>query len=386
MIERHRSLIDQLSSFSRYLRSHNFSTGIDHITTGALALPHIDIGNRREYLDLIKIVFSSTPEEWENIEEYYREFIKEYERGINARLKNKKEKNPAAKRAKEAPYLYQLNRVKNWLYQNKGSEVGSAFYSNYASSGTFDLSTFSVEPTYELTDLMNRLFRRVEDRRRERRKKHTSRGEVNLRRLLKHRFMYGDELLKLPFTHRPKRRRKAILLCDVSRSMELYGEFFTYFIYCFQAYFDLQKVFVFNTSLFGLPDLQDWNWRSLKTILEEIPGLWGGGTKIGASLQELLHEAPRWMDAHTQIIVISDGWDTGDLDLLTESIYTLRNRVNKIVWFNPVLKNPQAREVSGMKAALPYIDWLAPLYNYESLRNLVIESFVSEIIDRNRDK
>jgi uncharacterized protein len=99
---------------------------------------------------------------------------------------------------------------------------------------------------------------------------------------------------------------------------------------------------------------------------------WSGGTRIGESLEALEHRWSALIDRHTILVVLSDGWETGDPARLGAVLQRLRKRAGKIIWLNPLLASPTYRpETRGMQAALPHIDVFAPLHNLESLRLLV---------------
>ena len=71
---------------------------------------------------------------------------------------------------------------------------------------------------------------------------------------------------------------------------------------------------------------------------------------------------------------MSDGCDTGDINVLEESMYKIHRRAGKVIWLNPLAGNPNYQPtVRGMQVALPYIDLFAPAYNVESLRDFVQE-------------
>jgi hypothetical protein len=99
---------------------------------------------------------------------------------------------------------------------------------------------------------------------------------------------------------------------------------------------------------------------------------WSGGTRIGASFGRF---ADRWADAmvdrRTAVIVLSDGWDTGDTDLLSRSLSRIRRRAFAVLWLNPLMGNPGYRpQTQGMLAALPHVDLLAPAHNAAALRDV----------------
>ena len=78
------------------------------------------------------------------------------------------------------------------------------------------------------------------------------------------------------------------------------------------------------------------------------------------------------MDSQTVVLIISDGWDTGDVDLLGGSMRFLNKHARNLIWLNPLKGNPGYEpKTLGMKVALPHIDIFASAHNLNSLRILV---------------
>ena len=90
----------------------------------------------------------------------------------------------------------------------------------------------------------------------------------------------------------------------------------------------------------------------------------GGGTRIGESLQTFNRwHAARVIHSRTVVMIVSDGYDTGEPELLSAQMRRLRQRCRRIIWLNPLIGwksfSPEAR---GMQAALPYVDVFAPVH------------------------
>ena len=195
----------------------------------------------------------------------------------------------------------------------------------------------------------------------------------DLRQTLRKNLRCGGELLDI--VHRkPKRNRvKLVLLCDVSRSMELYSVFLIQFMYAFQQVYRRMETFVFSTSLKRItPVLKQKNFREALHLLGSEKSGWAGGTRIGESLDAFVKDyAKKLVDSKTIVIILSDGWDTGNIDALKKNMEYIHNKSKKLIWLNPLAGYSAYRpDVAGMKAAMPYIDAFAPVHNAESLRRL----------------
>ena len=98
---------------------------------------------------------------------------------------------------------------------------------------------------------------------------------------------------------------------------------------------------------------------------------WSGGTLIGVSVAAFNFGWPKLVDKRAVVIILSDGWDTGDPEELGAALAELKRRAGKLIWLNPLLGSSAYQPlVRGMQAALPHIDVFASLHNLASLREL----------------
>jgi len=233
-----------------------------------------------------------------------------------------------------------------------------------------DFSTFSadqLDEVFRLTVLIaKRLARRISRRRRPVRRK----GRVDLRRTLRANLTKG-EILELRFRARRRRKVRLVLLCDVSGSMDLYSRFLLQFLFALQSVFGRVETFAFSTRLTRITDhLKARSYRQVLRRLAEVRD-WSGGTRIGESLAQFNREWPMLVDRRTIVIVLSDGWDTGDPEILASELLRIKRRAARVIWLNPLLGNPSYEPLTrGMVAALPLIDQFAAAHNLASLRAL----------------
>jgi uncharacterized protein with von Willebrand factor type A (vWA) domain len=96
---------------------------------------------------------------------------------------------------------------------------------------------------------------------------------------------------------------------------------------------------------------------------------WSGGTNIGRSFSTFNQDFARELvDHRTVIIVISDGWDCGDVELLAQELRNIKRRCRKVLWLNPLLASKDYEPLcKGMQAVLPHLDYFLPAHNLESL-------------------
>jgi len=160
----------------------------------------------------------------------------------------------------------------------------------------------------------------------------------------------------------------------VSRSMSAYSFFYLRLARALCAELTDVYCFIFHTRITSVTDaLRDADpWRSQERLHLLAEG-WGGGTRIGECVHEFNRvHAPRCVHSRTGVIFVSDGFDTGEPEVLANSLIELRRRARRIVWLNPLLNRSDYRpEARAMQAALPHLDWFAPGADLNSLERLL---------------
>ena len=233
-----------------------------------------------------------------------------------------------------------------------------------------DFSAFPVEDLDEVARLTiliaKRLARRISRRRRPTRRG----GVIDMRRSIRANLMKG-EIIELRRRERRRRKVRLVLLCDVSGSMDLYSRFLLQFLYALQNVFGRVETFTFSTRLTRVTEhLKGASYRQALARLTEVRDF-SGGTRIGESLQEFNARWGHLLDRHTIVILLSDGWDTGEPDVLANEMLTLKRKAGRVIWLNPLLGNPSYEPLTrGMAAALPLVDHFAAAHNLASLRDL----------------
>jgi uncharacterized protein len=340
--------------------------------------------------DALKVILTRSQDQADRFDELYNYYWKQVEKASDSKKAEQgtdapKPKPPSSK--EDA----QFQSLKDWLFGNKQNEEELDLYTYSAAEALTkkDFSTMTEEELKEVYELIQMIARRLA-RQRNRRFKKNKNGDLDLRKTLRHSMRRGGEMLEIIRKKKQKRRIKLVLLCDVSKSMELYSRFMVQFSYSFQQVFKQIDTFVFSTKLakitdilMGHPDGTSRNNREqigrggnfndiLNNLSENVPN-WSGGTRIGESFMDFIdNHADKCLTSRTIVFIISDGWDTGNLEALETAMKTFHKKAERVIWLNPLASNP-SYEVSteGMKLALPYIDVFAAGHNVESLRKVV---------------
>jgi uncharacterized protein with von Willebrand factor type A (vWA) domain len=210
--------------------------------------------------------------------------------------------------------------------------------------------------------LMRRFARRLKHLQLRREARFWRGRRLDLQTTIRRSVASGGMPLRLAWRERRRVRPRLVLLLDVSRSMSLYSFFYLRLARALCAELADVHCFIFHTRMTGVSEaLRDPDpWRSQEKLHLLAAG-WAGGTRIGECLGDFNRDAgARLVHSRTAVIVVSDGYDTGEPALLAEALATLGRRARRIVWLNPLLGQPGFTPTSrGMQAALPQLDLLA---------------------------
>jgi uncharacterized protein len=221
-----------------------------------------------------------------------------------------------------------------------------------------DFATLTPEELVRLRDLTGKMAFATPPRRSRRRVRSAQGPDLNVRATLRRaRRTGGEPLVAVRRRHR-SRPRRLVLISDISGSMEPYA----------RVYLQLlmsgvdgagAEAFVFATRLTRLT-------RTLRgvipTVALERAGRsapdWSGGTRIGEALKAFNDEhGRRGLARGAVVVILSDGWDRGDPEILGREMARLRRLAFRVVWVNPRKAAPgYAPLAGGMVAALPHID------------------------------
>lgn len=208
--------------------------------------------------------------------------------------------------------------------------------------------------------------------RRTRRWTSASGGTIDLRPVLRRNLMRGGDLLDVPRRQRRVAARPIVMMADVSGSMQRYSRVLLHFAYGLAHSGTRVEAFVFATRLTRMS--RQIAGRGRAGLLRLTSGVqdWGGGTRIGESLRTFnTHWARRVMRNGPVVIIVSDGWDRGDPELLGRELARVRRGSHRLIWLNPLLGSTSYEPLTrGMQAALRHVDDFLPAHNLKSIEQL----------------
>jgi len=374
MINRQTNLSANLVAFCRHLRQNDFTIGPSEEQDALQAIHLVNPFESTDNLQLcLQATLCRTPFQLQQFPKLYQNYWKELDRAVDSKTTDKEdEKAQATQQSQKQPSLQAL---KSWLYGNKNKEtIETATYSDGGFGSATEQVGFSSQEMKEVFQLVQKLVQKIANRRSRRYQITKKKAILDVKKSIRKNIVRNGEIVDILYKKKKKDNIKVVLLCDVSRSMELYSRFFIQFMYAFHSLFSKVETFAFATTLHHISkELNKFSInKSLQEVINKIPD-WSGGTKIGASLEQFNNEfGHKYLTSKTLVIVLSDGWDTDEVDLVGENMKLIHRKAMKVLWLNPLAGSGDWQpEVRGMKAALPYVDALLPFHNIDSLREVV---------------
>jgi uncharacterized protein len=370
-----RDLATAVARFATLLRRSGLPVTLVEVTDAVRALDHLDLGDRHELYLGLRAIFVTRPEEVPPFDRCFDAFWRIAPDGDDTSgfIPAPAIEDPTGASVVKSDQKREALALDSWG-EEEAEEGGDPLSVPLASEAEAlvhqDFSTFGADQLDDLLKLTVKIARRLAHRLSRRRRPRKRRGRVDVRRTLRANLTKGD-LIDLRFRERKRKKVRLVLLCDVSGSMDLYSRFLLQFLFALQNVFGRVETFIFSTRLTRITEFL--RGRSYRQVLRRLTDVrdWSGGTKIGESLAQFNREWPHLVDRRTIVIVLSDGWDTGEPDVLAIELMRIKRRAARVIWLNPLLGNPSYEPLTrGMAAALPLIDDFAAGHNLAALRDL----------------
>lgn len=199
--------------------------------------------------------------------------------------------------------------------------------------------------------------------------------KLDARRTVRRSLKYGGTPMELAWRNRKMKPRPLVVIADISGSMDLYSRLLLQFMHSLKQGLKYVETFVFGTRLTRITyELKSKNVDDALTAVSKNVKDWAGGTRIGESLETFnVRWARRVMGHGSIVIIISDGWDRGDVEVLKRSMARLQRLSFRLIWLNPLLGMDDYQPLTiGIQAALQYVDDFLPAHNFRSLQELGI--------------
>jgi uncharacterized protein with von Willebrand factor type A (vWA) domain len=378
-----RLVATKLAAFLKTLRDNAFIVGL-HEGRDAAALMAAGYAEKPALLrSAFKHLFSARKSDWEKFDGLFDAFW------LGSRVKSRSLTVGSAKAA-NSPSLKSLQGSKSERGGNEGAtdQIPSTDDAPAARSGEGRLEGASRADNLAEIDFRNmadpeqieeahavaaRLAKTMRTRLTRRDLARRRGYRLDLRRTIHSNISHGGVPISLVKRQRKEKPLRLIMLLDASGSMSMYTAVFLRFIHGVLDEFREAEAFLFHTRLAYVSDAMKEKdaGRALDRLSIMAQGA-GGGTRIGESLQTFNRwHAARVLHSRSCVMIVSDGYETGDAALLGREMAALAKRCRRIVWLNPMLAwQGYAPEAAGIKAALPHVDLYAPANTLKSLTEL----------------
>jgi len=360
---------EKIVLFCRFARDHGFTAGVTETLDSIEAARTVGVDNEAILRLALRSELCSSKDEWDKFDDLFDAFGKG---GVVRPRASDVHKRPQQR--EEASSFWVLSGSTQESFERTTDEHKTTTgASRQERLRRTDFSQVSHGDQAELERMAERFFKQASFRLSRTLRVDQSGDRVDLRRSIRRSIATGGDPVELRYKSKKPKQASLVILLDVSGSMSLYSFFLLRFAHALQKHFRKAATFIFSTSLLDITAaLRSQQLSDALQMLSRNPAGWSGGTKIGESLREFkLRHSRRLLTRDTLFMILSDGWDTGEPAALASELRAIKQRVNKIVWLNPLLGLDDYQPITrGMAASLPYVDVFAAAHSLESLLKL----------------
>lgn len=380
------TLSAQITGFTRYAREQRFHVGINETLDSQKLVKKIGILDQKLLQQGLKSLLCTTTSDWDRFDNIFDAYWKpnRKQNATNTTSGGKQRRQSALGKAAAETRKSMFDIADTSQLDGKGASDSDMSQGGASASESESHKNFSqladINELRRMQDLAEHLARRIRQRLLRRQRTDNKGKRVDIRRSIRKSLRYGGLPLSLSYRKRQRRIPRLVLLLDVSRSMSIYSYLFLRFARGILSAFKGAEAFAFHTRLINIGEtLRDSNRRVLDEKLGLISSGWDGGTRIDLSLQQFNRDYARsLLGSRSIVMILSDGYDTGEPQVLAEQLRRIQKRCRRLLWLNPLLGQQDYQPITqSMQAALPLIDSFLPAHNLQSLAAL--ESHLSGV-------
>ena len=379
-VVRGQGVLPNLLAFGRVLKDLGFRVGLSQVLDAGRSLEFVDITRRDDFYSLLRSNLLSEMEQiplFDRVFEYFWSGVSPEPGDVEMSQMSVPSAEESAEESEGPGGDIEEIVAQAYSQEVEQSKDDDSYmlptYSPQEVMTEKDFSEMGVEESRAISRAILLIASKIATQV-SRRKKRAQKGEeIDPRWTMRRSIKYGGEAIELVTRKRRIKKTRVVLLCDVSGSMDCYSRFLIQFMYGLQNELWGVETFVFSTALTRITHLIRTKdiANALERISNHVVG-WSGGTNIGKSLFIFNRQfAPSIVTHRTVIVIISDGWDRGDVNILESEMRELKRRCHKVVWLNPLLASENYQPLcKGMQAALPYLDVFLSAHNVDGLVTL----------------
>jgi hypothetical protein len=358
-------MIDQLSQFAGALRGRGLVVTADQTADMARSLRLVDIAKRSQAEASLQALTVTDPS---HIPIFKEEFERFFHRLSPPMLVSR---NPDKTESSSGASLGLRGSVGADQFDSVSDRAGASAVETIAKRDFSDLNDDDLTEARRL--IMTMLWHPTDYRtRRWAQSRHGRRPDM--RRTLRRAVGPEGDMMMMSWKERNRKQRPLVIIADISGSMEAYSDIFLVFAHAAQRRLRDVEVFTFSTHLSRITE--EMRRRDTKSALQSAAARasgWSGGTQIGEALAEWnRHWSRRLARGGPVVLILSDGWDCGDPELLRTEMARLARSVHQVVWLNPLAARETYQPLTrGMQAVLPHVDHLLPAASVSDFRGVV---------------
>ena len=390
--------LEKLSIFSRMLRLEGFTVGVQETADAAQILISLGLTDREQVKAALRTVFAKSREEQASFDRVFDGFFVS-EETMRRQAKEQMEREQALEEGRrEAEEDLQIRgepmhlredlkevyatmpeeereRLRQLMERYKGNiDRHPDLYGNFIHSvftralleqqmkmedaglgveesdpelGLLyrDIAQFRDVEIPRAITLISAITRQINGELSAKRQKKSHSGQLDFRRTIRRGLETGGSLNRLSFKRKAKRRKKLVILCDVSGSMMQFSEFALRFIQSMNQTSDSSRVFLFSEDLVEANAFSLQNMDLFRSYVRDS-GLYGRGTDLGTALERLCSMQPSVLGPSATLLILSDT-KTIDLPRAVKWLMEAKRMAGRVVWMNPIPENkwPYLRSV-----------------------------------------
>ena len=382
------SIDSRIIGFANLLRTVGFSLGTESTSLASRAISNLSAGDSVAFFWVLYSLFVTRHSQQEIFTQAFTMYWM-YNGAISELLDNAE----GANSPRDRPVM--IRRLREALSQNstppptpQNTENSREMINTYSDIEVLRHIDFAQMSEIEFRQALLEIFRlkipfdEILSRRFETGKQRT---RIDIRKAFREMASNGGDIASLHFQHRTLKRVPLVVLCDISGSMENYTRILLQFLYFLTHERNHVSVFLFGTRLSNITHyLKDRDPdRAISRVSQEVAD-WAGGTRIGACLRQFNRDwSRRLLGQNATVLILTDGLERGDQDVLGKEVRRLRARSRRLVWLNPLTGYAEYKPTAtGAQILSRHADAMLPCHNLDSFK--ILSDGLSQIRRGNR--
>ena len=379
---------EKMAEFSALLRQEGLAVGLRETADACEILTMLDMSDRETVRLALQAVYAKSREEQAVFQRCFDGFFVSAEQREAIRRRQEAEARELAQRRQEAEAEMQINgqpmdlredlqevyvtmseekreQLRQMLEKMKGNlQRSPKLYSNFirsvfmrflleqqmameddAAVGSEDLdpdlallyrdiSLFKESDIPRAAALIAAISRQLDAELTRRRQSRGHSGKLDFRRTIRKGLETGGSFYRLSYRRKRQKKRRLVLLCDVSGSMLQFSEFVLRFIKSMSEVSESSQTFLFSEEVREVDPFALQNMDAFRDYVRSS-GLFGRGTDLGTALDDLNHRRPAPLGPSTTLIILSDT-KTIDLPRAAQALIESRRQAGRVLWLNPI--------------------------------------------------